>query len=81
MSTATLDRYDILCEHAWGGLVPRAHDRELDCDVAINERLRRTHVSEVRFFREAMIPGASSTPASCRSTKPAAGPAVRRSTQ
>ena len=51
------DRYDILGEHGRGGLgrVSRAHDRELDRDVAIKELLHRNHVSEVRFFREALI--------------------------
>lgn len=50
-------RYDILGEHGRGGLgrVSRAHDRELDRDVAIKELLHRTSVSEVRFFREALI--------------------------
>ena len=51
------DRYEIIAEHGRGGLgrVSRAHDRELDRDVAIKELLSRSHVSELRFMREALI--------------------------
>src|SRR5262245_41156403 len=47
-------RYQILAEHGRGGLgrVSRAHDRELDRDVAIKEMILRGHVAEVRFVRE-----------------------------
>src|SRR6185369_1345869 len=50
-------RYDILGEHGRGGLgrVSRARDRELGRDVAIKELIARSHVSEVRFLREALI--------------------------
>jgi eukaryotic-like serine/threonine-protein kinase len=51
------ERYQIIGEHGRGGLgrVSRAHDHELGRDVAIKELIARNHVSEVRFFREAMI--------------------------
>jgi eukaryotic-like serine/threonine-protein kinase len=51
------DRYEIVAEHGRGGLgrVFRAHDKELGRDVAVKELLQRTHRSEVRFFREALI--------------------------
>jgi hypothetical protein len=51
------DRYEIIAEHGRGGLgrVSRAHDRELDRDVAIKELLSRSHVNELRFMREALI--------------------------
>ena len=51
------DRYQIIGEHARGGLgcVSRAHDRELGRDVAIKELIRRGSLHEVRFLREAMI--------------------------
>src|SRR5512140_356351 len=51
------DRYEIIAEHGRGGLgrVSRAHDRELDRDVAIKELLSRSEVSELRFMREALI--------------------------
>jgi eukaryotic-like serine/threonine-protein kinase len=51
------DRYEIVGEHARGGLgrVLRAHDRELDRDVAIKELLVSGHTAELRFFREALI--------------------------
>jgi hypothetical protein len=50
-------RYDVIGEHARGGLgrVLRAHDRELDRDVAIKELLVSGHTAELRFFREALI--------------------------
>jgi WD40 repeat protein len=50
-------RYEIIAEHGRGGLglVSRAHDRELDRDVAIKELLSRGHVNELRFMREALI--------------------------
>ncbi|HEX3475110.1 MAG TPA: WD40 repeat domain-containing serine/threonine-protein kinase [Kofleriaceae bacterium] len=50
-------RYDVLGEHGRGGLgrVSRARDRELGRDVAIKELIARSHVSEVRFLREALI--------------------------
>jgi hypothetical protein len=59
------ERYHIMGEHGRGGLgrVSRAHDRELGRDVAIKELISRS----------------SSTPASCRSTRPAGGPTARRS--
>src|SRR5437868_4773398 len=51
------DRYEIIAEHGRGGLgrVSRAHDLELDRDVAIKELLSRSEVSELRFMREALI--------------------------
>ncbi|HET9624638.1 MAG TPA: serine/threonine-protein kinase [Kofleriaceae bacterium] len=51
------DRYHIVGEHGRGGLgrVLRAHDRELERDVAIKELIARNHISELRFFREALI--------------------------
>ncbi|HEY0191353.1 MAG TPA: serine/threonine-protein kinase, partial [Kofleriaceae bacterium] len=51
------DRYQIIGEHGRGGLgrVSRAHDRELDRDVAIKELISRGPLSEVRFLREALI--------------------------
>jgi WD40 repeat protein len=51
------DRYQILGEHGRGGLgrVTRAHDRDLGRDIAIKELISRSHVSEVRFLREALI--------------------------
>ncbi|HSR98054.1 MAG TPA: WD40 repeat domain-containing serine/threonine-protein kinase, partial [Kofleriaceae bacterium] len=51
------DRYQIIGEHARGGLgcVSRAHDRELGRDVAIKELISRGNLSEVRFMREALI--------------------------
>ena len=51
------DRYEILGEHGRGGLgrVSRAHDKDLGRDIAIKELLKRGHVNELRFVREAMI--------------------------
>jgi WD40 repeat protein len=51
------ERYELLGEHGRGGLgrVSRARDRELERDVAVKELLARNYVSEVRFFREALI--------------------------
>jgi WD40 repeat protein len=50
-------RYQMLGEHGRGGLgrVSRAHDIELGRDVAIKELISRSHISEVRFLREALI--------------------------
>jgi WD40 repeat protein len=50
-------RYRILGEHGRGGLgrVARAHDVELDRDIAIKELISRGPISEVRFLREALI--------------------------
>ncbi len=50
-------RYAIIAEHGRGGLgrVFRAHDRELERNVAIKELLVRDYRSEVRFMREALI--------------------------
>ena len=50
-------RYEILGEHARGGLgrVSRARDHELGRDIAIKELISRGNVSEIRFFREALI--------------------------
>src|ERR1051325_3169254 len=50
-------RYRVLAEHGRGGLgrVSRAHDLELGRDIAIKELLSHSHVSEVRFLREALI--------------------------
>ncbi len=50
-------RYQVLGEHGRGGLgrVSRAHDRELDRDVAIKELISRNDVHEARFLREALI--------------------------
>jgi serine/threonine protein kinase/WD40 repeat protein len=51
------DRYEIAGEHGRGGLgrVLRARDRELGRTVAIKELLSPTTMSELRFFREALI--------------------------
>jgi serine/threonine protein kinase/WD40 repeat protein len=51
------DRYEILAEHGRGGRgrVSRARDHELERDVAIKELITRSHISELRFFREALI--------------------------
>ncbi|HEU4728345.1 MAG TPA: serine/threonine-protein kinase [Kofleriaceae bacterium] len=51
------ERYQILAEHARGGLgrVSRAHDRELGRDIAIKEPLTHDHIHEIRFLREALI--------------------------
>jgi eukaryotic-like serine/threonine-protein kinase len=51
------ERYKILGEHGRGGLgrVSRAHDLELDRDVAIKELHSRSASGEARFIREAMI--------------------------
>jgi WD40 repeat protein len=51
------DRYQIIAEHGRGGIgrVSRAHDRELDRDVAIKELISRGTLAEARFLREAMI--------------------------
>src|SRR5215831_13651673 len=48
-------RYEILGEHGRGGIgcVYRAHDHELDRDVAIKKLISRGNLVEVRFFREA----------------------------
>jgi WD40 repeat protein len=50
-------RYRIIAEHGRGGLgrVSRAHDRDLDREIAIKEMLSGGHLAEVRFLREAMI--------------------------
>jgi WD40 repeat protein len=50
-------RYQMLGEHGRGGLgrVTRAHDRDLGRDIAIKELIARSHLSEVRFLREALI--------------------------
>jgi len=50
-------RYRVLGEHGRGGLgrVWRVHDLELGRDVAIKELITRSHLSEVRFLREALI--------------------------
>src|SRR6185436_20495442 len=50
-------RYEILGEHGRGGIgcVYRAHDHELDRDVAIKKLISRGNLVEMRFFREAAI--------------------------
>src|SRR3954471_14187260 len=50
-------RYELLCEHGRGGIgcVYRAHDHELDRDVAIKKLISRGDLVEMRFFREAAI--------------------------
>jgi eukaryotic-like serine/threonine-protein kinase len=50
-------RYDFLSEHGRGGLgrITRAYDRELGRDIAIKELISGGHISELRFFREALI--------------------------
>ncbi|HEU4730132.1 MAG TPA: protein kinase [Kofleriaceae bacterium] len=51
------ERYQILGEHGRGGLgcVSRAHDLDLDRDIAIKELISRGNTSEARFMREALI--------------------------
>ncbi|HEU4726669.1 MAG TPA: WD40 repeat domain-containing serine/threonine-protein kinase, partial [Kofleriaceae bacterium] len=51
------ERYEVIGEHGRGGLgrVARAHDHDLDRDIAIKELLARDPVREVRFLREALI--------------------------
>ena len=50
-------RYELLAEHGRGGLgrVSRAHDRELQREVAIKELVSRNEVNERRFMREALL--------------------------
>jgi tetratricopeptide (TPR) repeat protein/tRNA A-37 threonylcarbamoyl transferase component Bud32 len=51
------ERYEIIGEHGRGGLgrVMRVRDRELGRDIAIKELIKRGHVREMRFLREALI--------------------------
>ena len=51
------DRYELLAEHARGGLgrVVRAHDRHLGRTVAVKELLRTNELAEALFVREALI--------------------------
>jgi WD40 repeat protein len=53
------DRYQVLGEHARGGLgrVLRVYDRAMGRVVAVKELLRRDHAAEARFFREAFVTG------------------------
>ena len=51
------DRYDLLSEHARGGLgrIVRAHDKHLGRTVAVKELLRTNELAEALFVREALI--------------------------
>jgi WD40 repeat protein len=51
------ERYQVIAEHGRGGLgrVLRAHDLELQRDVAIKEIILRSDAAEARFLREAIV--------------------------
>jgi eukaryotic-like serine/threonine-protein kinase len=51
------ERYEVIGEHARGGLgrVLRARDKEIGRDVAIKELITRGDVGEIRFLKEALI--------------------------
>jgi serine/threonine protein kinase len=74
--------YVVGAELARGGMgrILQARDRRLGRPVAIKELLHESSDSRARFEREARITGASSTRRSSASSRPAPGPAARRST-